>query len=179
MTDDLKQAAAGCLGITPEELEHLSITPAELARLVADVEASRGKVAALDLPPGYEPGSHELRLPDTHARAMGETRPQWIRQDKKVKPAFESPLERAVADEEKRVRAEACHSLRADAANDASKLAADKRKAKGDETVAKVETLAAEGKRPHVIAKRVGLNKKSGARRVNQILAAAKNKKSP
>lgn len=174
MTDALMIAAAECLGITPDEVARLNTPRSELARMVADVQASRGKVAALDLPPGYESGSHELRLPDAHARAMGEGA-KWVKPGK-GRPAVESPLEKAVTAEEKRRFDVTGNSLRAQSARRAAEAAADANRAKGDKTRAAVESLAAEGKRPDVIAKRVGLK---DSRRVNQILVASKKEKSP
>lgn len=164
MAETIKQAAA-----------RLGVSVTELKRRIDKAQAEiRRNTAALDLPSGYEPGSHKLRLPDRMARASGELRAQWIRPGQ-GRPPFESPLEKAVNAHEKRVRAEACHSLRTESAKAASAAAADKRTATGKETAAKVEALAGEGKPAHVIAKHVGKT----SHRVRQILATSKKRKSP
>lgn len=202
MTEKIEQVAAR-LGITPAELEQVTtgrnatlvefeqiaadhgITPAEFTRRFlygrgALRPGRRAGIAALDLPPGYDPGSHELRLPEKGAMRSDESDVTlWVKPGQKGRPAVIGPLQRAVQAEEKRRFDEIGNSLNAQSTRRAAKAAAEVHKAKGAETAAKVEALAAEGKRPNVIAKRVGLNEKSGARRVNQILAAAKNKKSP
>lgn len=151
----------------------LGITPAELERHVDEARAAiRRNTAVLDLPPGYAPGSHKLRFPDQHAQAMGETRPQWVKPGK-GRPAFESPLEKAIADEERRARVRACHSLRAESAKRASKAAGEMRTAKGKRVAALVESLNTEGRQTHNTARVVGVT----SHRVRQILAASKRRK--
>lgn len=168
-----------------EKLEHaadrLGITPDEHARLIDEQRAAiTRRTAVLDFPPGYEPGSHLLRLPEKGAMRSDESDVAlWVKPGQKGRPAVVGPLQRAVQAEEKRRFDETGNSLKAQSARRAAKAAAEVHKAKGDKTREKVEALAADGKRPDVIAKHAGLNKKSGARRVNQILAASKNKKSP
>ncbi len=176
--EKIEQVAAR-LGITPAELERrIDEARAAIRRNTASpcFGGHETAEAATAMPSGYEPGSHELRLPDSHALAMGETRALWVKPGKgKGRHAFESPLDDAIAAYEKRVRARACRSLRTDTANGASNAASEKRAAKGKETAAKVEALAAEGKRPDVIAGRIGIT----SHRVRQILAASEKRKSP
>lgn len=159
----------------------LGITPAELERRIDEQRAAiQGKTAMLDLPPGYSPDSHLLRLPGKGAMRLDESDVAlWVKPGQKGRPAVVGPLQRAVQAEEKRRFDETGNSLNAQSARRAAKAAAEVHKAKGDKTRAAVESLAAEGKRPDVIAKRVGLDAESGARRVNQILAISKKEKSP
>lgn len=159
----------------------LGITPAELERRIDEQRAAIARgTALLDMPPGYDPDSHLLRLPEKGAMRSDESDVAlWVKPGQKGRPAFVGPLQRAVQTEEKRRFDETGNSLKAQSARRAAEAAAAVHKAKGDKTREKVEALAADGKRPDVIAKQAGLNKKSGARRVNQILAESKKKKSP
>lgn len=168
MTDALMIAAAECLGITPEEVARLNTPRSELARLVADVQASRGKVAALDLPPGYRPGAALLRLPDRHALAMGEGA-TW-RKSEPGQPSIASPLELALKKAEVERLKLVGANRRKPAADKASGKAAEARSAKAEATRKEVERLTKMGKLPHVIADAIGIT----ARHVKRIQAAAK-----
>lgn len=177
MTETIKQVADR-LGITPAELERrIDEAQAAIRRNTASpcFGGHETTEAATVMPSGYKkPGTHKLRLPDEHARAMGETRALWVKPGK-GRPAVESPLEKAVAAEEKRARVRGCHSLRAESAKCASKAAGEKRAAKGKLVAALVESLAAKGKSTHRIARAT----KKTSHRVRQILAASKRRKSP
>lgn len=169
MTDDaLMIAAAECLGITPDEVARLNTPRSELARMVADVQASRGKVAALDLPPGYEPGAAVLRLPDAHAMRI-DPRARWVKPGP-GQPAIESPLELAQREHESATLKRISENRRTPAAVKASGEAAKARSAKAQATRDAVATLTAQGKLPHIIAAAVGIT----ARHVKRIQAAAK-----
>lgn len=159
MTETVEQVAAR-LGITPKELER---------RIDEQQAAIRRRTALLDLPPGYTPGTHKLRLPDRHARAMGETRALWVKPGK-GRPAVASPLGLALS----RLEAERLKLIgvnrRRPAAIKASSKAAQARSAKAQAVREAVAALTAEGYRPHTIAHTLGIT----ARRVRQIQAAAK-----
>lgn len=154
--------------------DRLGTTVAELERRIDEQRAViRGKVAALDLPPGYESGSHELRLPDPDAwgmfRDMAETRALWVKPGK-GRPAVESPLESAQFEHESAILKRIGKNRRTPAAVKASGKAAEARIAKAQATHEAVAILTAQGKLPHTIARAVGIT----ARRVKQIQAAAK-----
>jgi hypothetical protein len=154
-----------------EVADRLGITPEELERRIDEARAAiRSKVAALDLPPGYEPGAIKFRFADKF-----EPRGLWVRPGQKGRPAVDSPLAVAVEAEERRIRAETGHTLRAQSARRAAEAAGKVHSAKGDKTRAAVEGAVADGARKHTIPERV----KKSPRRVNQILAASGKKKSP
>lgn len=143
---------------------------AELERRIKEARSAiqRG-TATLDLPPGYSAGSHIVRLPDEHARAMGETRAQWVKPGK-GRPAVTGPLLAAVEAEEARRLALIGESRRKPAAVKASAAAAASRAEKAAAVRAEVDRMTKEGKRPHTIAHVLGIT----ARRVKQIQADAR-----
>jgi len=157
-----------------DEARRLGITPAELERRIDEARAAitRG-TASLDLPPGYDPGSHELRFPENGGmKADPDEGPLWIRTDKRGRPAIAGPLERAVHEEHQRRLAEIGDSLKAQSARRAAKAAAVIHKAKGDKTRETVADAAAKGKRPDLIAKEA----KVSQRHVKRIQAASKKR---
>lgn len=175
MTEKIKDVAAR-LGITVAELDRrINEAQAAIRRNTANpfFGGHEPTEAATAMPSGYEPGTHKLRLPDRHARAMGEGA-KWVKPGK-GRPAVESPLEKAVTVEEKRRFDVTGNSLRAQSSRRAAKAAAEVHKAKGDKTRAAVEDAVADGALKHTIHGRV----KKSPRRVNQILAASEKKKSP
>jgi len=130
-----------------DEAARLGITPAELERRIDEQRAAitRG-TASLDLPPGYDPGSHLLKLPDAHAMKI-DPRAQWVKPGQ-GRPAFVSPMEKAVTAHEAERLKLIGGSLRKPAAAKASQAAAEARKAKAEATRAAVADLTAQGKRP-------------------------------
>lgn len=166
-----------------DEAARLGITPAELERRIDEARGAitRGIArlsfggndpddpndAATPMPPGYEPGSHLLRLPDAHAMKI-DPRAQWVKPGRGC-PAFVSPLEKAVTAHEVALLKSIGKNRRKPAADKASQVAAETRKAKTEATRAAVADLTAQGKRPHTIAHALGIT----ARRVRQIQAAA------
>lgn len=148
-------------------------TPAEPQRRIRGIASlsfggDEADKAATHMPPGYSPGSHELRLPDAHAKAMGGPA-LWIKSGK-GRPAVTSPLSTAVEAEEKRRLALIGANRRKPAAVKASAAAAVSRVEKAAAVRAAVADLTAQGKRPHTIARALGIT----ARRVRQIQADAR-----
>lgn len=171
MAETVEQVAAR-LGITPAELERRSDEQRAALRRNTSSPCFGGNKpteAATAMPSGYDPGSHELRFPDQHARAMGEKRALWVKPGK-GRPSVASPLELALsrfeAERLKLVGANRRKPAAIKASNEASKA----RSAKAQANREAVATLTAQGKLPHTIARAVGIT----ARRVKQIQAAAK-----
>lgn len=155
---------AARLGITPDEYE---------CRMDEAQAAIRRKTAALDRP-GHFPESSVAKQ-DGYGGKWGfhPVTPTKGR-PKKNPPVVEAveQWERAILDNILEVIGT---DRKTEARRNATEAAAKANKAKGDKTAAKVEALAADGKRPDVIAKHTSRT----SRRVNQILAASKNGKSP
>lgn len=159
MTDTVETVAA-----------RLGITPAELERRIDEQRAViQRNTASLPMPPGYSRDSHKLRLPDAHAKAMGEVCALWVKSGK-GRPAVTSPLLAAVEAEEARRLALMYANRRKPAALKASAAAAASRAARSAVIRAEVERMTKEGKRPHTIAHLLGIT----AHRVRQIQAGAR-----
>lgn len=171
MSETVKAVAAR-LGITPAELERrMDEARAAITRRTASLSfgGDEPDKAATPLPPGYSPDSHELRFPDKHAKAMGETEPVWVKPGK-GRHGETGPLLAAVEAEEKRRLALIGANRRRPAAVKASAAAAASRAEKAAAVRAEVDRMTKEGKRPHTIAHALGIT----ARRVKQIQADAR-----
>lgn len=157
-----------------DEAARLGITPAELERRIDEQRAAitRG-TASLDLPPGYDPGSHLLRLPEKGAMRSDESDVAlWVKPGQKGRPAVVGPLQRAVQAEEKRRFDETGNSLKAQSARRAAEAAAKVHREKGDKTREAVGALAADGKPPNVIAQKTKISQ----RHVKRVQAASKKR---
>lgn len=135
------------------------ITLVEQERLIAEAQTIIGRnTAKLDLPPGYVPGEHRLRMPKRGAMKADalDDRALWVKPGK-GRPAVHNPLLVAVAKEEARRLSLIGENRRKLSARKASAKAGVNRTAKGQITTEAVQRLTAEHLPAHIIARRVGI----------------------